>query len=321
MSDPAWIFHDLQPSTTGLLADVLHGLAQPQKALPPKYFYDSAGSELFERICRLSEYYPTRVEMDIMRAYAPDMAERLGPRCVLVEYGSGSGLKTRVLLEALRPVAYLPIDISPDPLAAAAAEVAAAFPSIAVIAVCADYTAPLAIEPLQRLEAARRAVYFSGSTIGNFTPEDARNFLERVHGLVGEGGAMLVGVDLQKDPTVLHAAYNDAEGVTAQFNLNLLRRLNRELGADFRLESWSHRAFYNVDLGRIEMHLVSERDQRVSIAGVAFAFRKGETIHTENSYKYTLEGFRALASAAGFLPEACWTDPAHYFAVHYLVAR
>jgi dimethylhistidine N-methyltransferase len=321
MTSRAWTFHDLQPCTASLRADVLHGLAQPRKALPPKYFYDTLGSALFERICGLPEYYPTRTEMQIMQASARDMARRLGPRCALIEYGSGSGLKTRVLLEALKPVAYLPIDIAAEQLKTAAAGVAREFPDVQVIAVCADYSAELNIEPLEGLAAARRAVYFSGSTIGNFTPQEAQAFLRRAHALVGAGGGMLVGVDVQKNPAVIHAAYNDAEGVTAQFNLNLLRRLNRELGADFDLSAWSHRAFYDADLGRVEMHLVSERAQRVTVAGARFDFRAGETIHTENSYKYTVDGFRVLASGAGFSPQACWTDPARYFAVHYLVAQ
>lgn len=321
MTTRTCVFHDLQPRASSLRDDVLRGLGALRRALPPKYFYDSRGSALFERICNLPEYYPTRIEMQIMRVSARDMARRLGVRCALVEYGSGSGLKTRVLLEALQPVAYLPIDIAAEQLRTAAADVARDFPAVEVIAVCADYSQALDIEPLRQISATRRAVYFSGSTIGNFTPEEALVFLERARTLVGVGGAMLVGVDLQKAPTVLHAAYNDAEGVTAQFNLNLLQRLNRELGADFDLSAWAHRAFYDADAGRIEMHLVSGRDQRVTVAGQHFDFRAGETIHTENSYKYTVEGFQALAARAGFFPEMCWTDSARYFSVHYLVAQ
>jgi len=321
MTSRACSFHDLQPTTSSLREDVLRGLARSPKALPPKYFYDARGSALFERICTLPEYYPTRTEMDIMRASVHDMALRLGPRCALIEYGSGSGLKTRVLLEALKPVAYLPIDISADQLKAAAGEVAREFPDIEVVAVCADYSEPLDIAALKHVSAARRAVYFSGSTIGNFTPEEAHVFLDRARALVGHAGAMLVGVDLQKQPALLHAAYNDAQGVTAEFNLNFLRRLNRELGADFDMAAWSHRAFYDEKLGRIEMHLVSARAQRVTIGGQHFHFRAGETIHTENSYKYTVEGFQALASSAGFSPEMYWTDPNRHFCVHYLVAR
>ncbi|MGE5522353.1 MAG: L-histidine N(alpha)-methyltransferase [Rhodospirillaceae bacterium] len=321
MTSRAYSFHDLHPCTATLRDDVLHGLSQPRKALPPKYFYDTEGSALFERICTLPEYYPTRTEMEIMRLSARAMADRIGPRAVLIEYGSGSGLKTRVLLEALRPVAYVPIDISTEQLQSAAAQVARQFAEVKVVAVCADYSEELHIESLDDIGAARRAVYFSGSTIGNFTPEEAHVFLQRARTLVQPGGAMLVGVDLKKDHAVLHAAYNDAQGVTAQFNLNLLERLNRELGADFDVSAWSHRAFYNADLGRIEMHLESERDQRVTIAGKTFDFRRGETIHTENSYKYTIDGFQALASGAGFSPQACWSDPARYFSVHYLVAQ
>lgn len=321
MSARSAAFVDLHPVTASLLEDVLEGLARAQKALPPKYFYDARGSALFERICTLPEYYPTRTEMDIMRVSAHEMARLLGPGCALLEYGSGSGMKTRVLLDALKPVAYLPIDIAVDALKASADGVARDFPDVEVVAVWADYSQPLDIAPLRGIEAQRRAVYFSGSTIGNFTPDEARVFLERARRLVGPGGAMLVGVDLQKDPKLLHAAYNDAQGVTAEFNLNLLERLNRELGADFQLRNWAHRAFYDMDLGRIEMHLVSARAQHVAIGDARFDFRAGETIHTENSYKYTVDGFRSMAAEAGFSPQAWWTDPARYFSVHYLVAR
>jgi dimethylhistidine N-methyltransferase len=316
-----WTYRDLHPRAASLRDDVLRGLSERRKTLPPKYFYDARGSALFERICELPEYYPTRTEMRIMRAAAGEMAALLGPRCALVEYGSGSGQKTRVLLDALKPLAYLPVDIAATQLKATAEAVAAAFPAVRVIAVCADYTQPIDGTLLDDLSAQRRVIYFSGSTIGNFTPGEATSFLERARALVGHDGGMLIGVDLEKDERVLHAAYNDRAGVTAQFNLNLLERLNRELDADFDLSAWRHHAFYNADLGRIEMHLVSARPQSATVSGVRFDFDAGETIHTENSYKYTISGFHALAESAGFRARACWTDGAGYFSVHYLVAR
>lgn len=321
MKTRAYTLRDLHPQNASLRDEVLAGLGKPRKSLPPKLFYDSRGSELFELICRLPEYYPTRTEMQIMRDAASDMATRIGERSVLVEYGSGSGLKTRVLLEALQPVAYVPIDISAEQLTRAAAEVAESFPGTQVIAVCADYTQPLHLPALDGMEARRRAVYFSGSTIGNFTPQDAVSFLRRAHALVRAGGAMLVGVDLKKDPALLHAAYNDAQGVTAAFNLNVLQRLNRELGADFEVSAFEHNAFYNADAGRIEMHLVSTREQDVTIAGRRFHFDVRETIHTENSYKYAVDEFQALVRQGGFSAQHCWTDAEQRFSVHYLVAE
>lgn len=314
------VFHDLNPRSDNLREDVIQGLALPQKSLPPKYFYDARGSELFERICDLPEYYPTRTEMRIMVDSAAEMASYIGRGASLIEFGSGSGVKTRVLLQALQPLAYLPIDISITQLKASAGAFAGEFPGIAVAAIHADYTAQLDIAALLPPGASRRAVYFSGSTIGNFTPEEARVFLRRASALVGRGGALLIGVDLRKDPAVLHAAYNDAAGVTAAFNLNLLERINRELQADFNLSAWSHHAFYNVDDGRIEMHLVSRARQQVTIAGQRFLFADGETIHTENSYKYSIAGFQSLAQSAGFAVGRCWTDASSYFSVHYLVA-
>jgi len=320
MTSRAYTLHDLHPPNACLREEVLAGLSGPRKSLPPKLFYDSHGSELFERICRLPEYYPTRTEMQIMRNAARDMATRVGERSALIEYGSGSGLKTRVLLEALRPAAYIPIDIAAEQLTRAAAQFAQAFPDIEVIAVCADYTQPLQLPALDGMEVRRRAVYFSGSTIGNFTPQEAVSFLRQARTLVGVRGAMLIGVDLKKDAAVLHAAYNDAQGVTAAFNLNLLHRLNRELGADFDVSAFVHKAFYNADAGRIEMHLVSRREQDVTVAGQRFHFDAGESIHTENSYKYSIGEFQALVRRAGFSPQHYWTDAGCRFSVHYLVA-
>jgi dimethylhistidine N-methyltransferase len=308
-------FHDRLPDTGSFFDDVIAGLSRPRKSLPPKYFYDARGSRLFEAICETPEYYPTRIETALMRAQARAMARRLGRRCAVIEYGSGSGRKTRILLEALAPAAYVPIDIARGQLRATAASIAREFPRVAVTAVCADYSRPLALPPLA---GRRRIIYFPGSTIGNFTVAEAAAFLANARRLAGPGGGMLVGVDLKKNAAVLNAAYNDARGVTAAFNLNLLWRINRELGANFDLAAFRHHAFYNAARGRIEMHLLSLKDQSVRIHRRAVRFRAGETIHTENSCKYSVDEFRGLARGAGFEPAGCWTDPQRLFAVHYL---
>jgi dimethylhistidine N-methyltransferase len=316
--DAAYRFHDLHPAAENFARDVLAGLALPQKVIAPKYFYDARGSELFEAICDLPEYYPTRTELAMMQAHAPDMAGLLGEDCLLVEYGAGSGRKTRLLIEALAPVAYVPIDISRTALEQCAAGIAASYPQLAVVAVCADYSRPVALPALP--QARRRIIYFPGSTIGNFTREEAGAFLRQSCVFAQPAGGMLVGVDLKKDAARLHAAYNDAQGVTAAFNLNLLTRINRELGGDFILANFEHQAFYDPDKGRIEMHLRSLREQVVTVAGMRFVFAAGETIHTENSCKYGVEEFRQLARAAGFEPRHCWCDAQRLFSVHYLVA-
>jgi dimethylhistidine N-methyltransferase len=311
-------FHDLKPDPGSFRDEVVAGLSQPQKALNPKYFYDERGCELFEAICAAPEYYPTRIELKMMGAHGHEMARRAGPDCVLIEYGSGSGRKTFELIEHLDTAAYLPVDIAAAQLRNFAQALAARFPGLPIVAVCADYSRPFSLPGVERFGSRRRVVYFPGSTIGNFTIDEARVFLERARALVGSGGGMLVGVDLKKDEAVLHAAYNDARGVTAAFNLNLLRRINRELNADFDLAAFRHLAFYDWRLGRIEMHLVSLAEQSVTLAGRSFRFRRDETIHTENSYKYSVEEFQALAGEAGFEAARHWLDPARLFAVHYL---
>ena len=301
---------------------MIAGLSLPQKALPPKYFYDSKGSRLFEAICRLKEYYPTRSELALTRGRIGEIARFAGRRgsagITLIEYGSGDSMKSRLLIEALRPSAYIPVDISEDALRNAAAGLRRRFPWLDIRAVYGDFSRPLKIPMAQGR--GRRVVYFPGSTIGNLTPEDAHAFLRMTRAQVGPRGAMLVGVDLKKDANVLHAAYNDAKGVTAAFNLNLLARINRELGGDFKLRRFRHYAFYNAAPGRIEMHLVSLVPQIVNIGSHRFAFAPGESIHTENSYKYSVEGFRALARSAGFEGEKVWLDPKGLFALHGLVA-
>jgi dimethylhistidine N-methyltransferase len=318
MSTDPYQFYDFFPDTENLRGDVLRGLAAARKSLPPKYFYDARGSELFEAICELPEYYPTRTELAMMQASAHDMARRLGPQCLLLEYGAGSGRKTRLLIEALAPAAYMAIDISRTALRQCALELAAAYPAVAVSAVCADYTRPLQLPTMDDANAHRRVIYFPGSTIGNFTRAEALAFLRHARAVAGEGGAMLVGVDLKKDPVRLHAAYNDVQGVTAAFNLNLLTRINRELGGDFNLDTFEHHAFYDVVEGRIEMHLRSRIDQTVVVAGQTFAFQAGETIHTENSCKYSITEFQQLARDAGYEPVQYWTDAEQLFSVHCL---
>jgi dimethylhistidine N-methyltransferase len=303
-----------------LRADVVAGLSLPQKALPPKYFYDAEGGRLFERICRLPEYYLTRAELALTRRHLASIARFAGRGCELIEYGSGASLKTRLLIRALRPSAYVPVDISQAALAGAARRLAREFGWLQIFAVSGDFSQPLRLPVHRARVAGRRIVYFPGSTIGNLTPEEAQAFLKMTRGQVGRTGAMLVGVDLKKDANVLHAAYNDAHGVTAAFNLNLLRRINRELGADFDLRRFRHYACYSPAPGRIEMHLVSLARQSVRLGEHRFEFATGETIHTENSYKYSVEEFGALAAQAGFRPQRVWQDARQRFALFGLAA-
>lgn len=312
-------FYNLLGPQTSFREDVLAGLALARKAIPPKYFYDEAGAALFERICELPEYYPTRTEMAIMRANAAEIAALLGPSIELVEFGSGAGVKTRLLVEHCRPAIYVPIDIAEPQLRATAAALAADYPWLNVSGVVADFAAPLAL-PEFVVPSRRKVVYFPGSTIGNFTPEEALEFMHRCRRLLGTGGIFLVGVDLKKDKRVLDAAYDDAQGVTAAFNLNLLRRINRELGGDFALDRFRHLAFYEEARGRVEMHLESRVAQDAHVAGQRFRFEAGETIHTEISCKYGVEEFRALAARARFHPERVWVDPQDLFSVHALMA-
>jgi dimethylhistidine N-methyltransferase len=299
-------------------ADVLDGLAAPAKVLPCKYFYDEEGSRLFERICAAPEYYPTRTELAIMRRDAGAMAAALGPDCLVVEYGSGSGVKSRLLLDHLEsPVGYVPVDIAREPLRRFAEALARRFPAVEVLPVCADFTRPLQL-PSPTRRPRRRVVYFPGSTIGNLTPDEAIALLRQTARLCGPGGGFLLGADLKKDPAVLHAAYNDREGVTAAFNLNLLARINCELEGDFRLDRFWHHAFYNPREGRIEMHLVSCTDQRVHVGGESFALAEGESIGTEYSYKYSPADLRRIAEGGGFAVRRGWFDEAAWFGVWYL---
>ena len=312
-------FHDLEPALEEFRTAVWDGLAGPQKRIPAKFFYDAEGSRLFDAICGLAEYYPTRTEIGILSRHADEIARAVGPDATLVEFGSGSSVKIRILLDALKDLAaYVPIDISRDHLVAAARALADDYDGLAVVPVCADYSGPVALPP--GVKRHRLAGFFPGSTIGNFAPTQAAAFLKQVATLLGAGSGLLIGVDLQKDEAILNAAYNDADGVTADFNLNLLSRINRELDADFALDGFAHDACYNTARACIEMHLISRRHQMVTIAGRAFEFQHGETIHTEDSHKYTVESFHALAAAAGWQAEQVWTDPDRLFSVHYLVA-
>ncbi len=316
------VFYDYQPETADFHAEALAGLRGEPKSLSPKFFYDKRGSELFDRICELDEYYPTRTETGILERYAAEIAGLIGEDCSLIEYGSGSSRKIRVLLDALGGrLTYIAIDISKQHLLESAQELSDSYPELEVIAVCADYSKPFELPQPSRRSTGKRVVFFPGSTIGNFSPAEARRFLRTTAGQVGPGGSLLIGVDLKKDPALLNAAYNDSEGVTAAFNKNLLRRMNAELGSDFDLASFRHKAFYNGDAGRIEMHLESLKEQRVRLNGDSIRFRAGETIHTENSYKFDVEQFHAMAAEAGFRAERVWTDARRLFSLHYLTSE
>ena len=311
---------DLAP-TTDFADDVLKGLQAEPKTIPCKYLYDRKGSQLFEEICRLPEYYPTRTEMAIMRDHAIDMASALGPQCQLLEYGSGSCEKVRVLLDRLdQPVAYVPIDISRSHLIESATDLAQAYPEIDVLPVCADFQQsfqlPRPEEPPQR-----RVAFFPGSTIGNFEPAEAIAALRRMAQHCGRDGGLLIGVDLRKDVTMLKQAYDDTAGITAAFNLNILQHINRELDANFELDGFRHHIHYCEQRSRIEMHLESLSNQRVTVADESFHIAEGERIHTENSHKYSLEGFAKLAALAGWQQKQVWTDPQRLFSVQYLTAK
>jgi dimethylhistidine N-methyltransferase len=297
-------------------ADVLAGLSRPRKRLPSKYLYDAAGSTLFDQITRLPEYYPTRTELGILGKYAGQMARHCGPRSLIVELGAGNLTKVRSLLNHLdRPAGYVPVDVSDHHLHAAVADLSDDFPELAVVPVVADFSQPFR---LPNVAAARRVVFFPGSTIGNFDPPETDALLRQIARLVGSGGGLIIGIDLRKDIAVLERAYNDAAGVTVRFNRNLLVRINRELDGNLDPARFRHVAFYNRARSRIEMHLVSTRAQQVQVAGAAFEFGAGESIHTENSYKYCVADFAARVLGCGLRLVETWTDPRKYFAVLYL---
>ncbi|GCE02925.1 L-histidine N(alpha)-methyltransferase [Dictyobacter aurantiacus] len=298
--------------------EILRGLQKPIKELPSKYFYDEVGSQLFDRITELDEYYLTRTELQIMQQQIQDIAATLGPCCMLIEYGSGSSMKTRQLLDHLaQPVAYVPIDISKEHLLQASLRLSQSYPKLEILPICADYTSNFALpDPTQ--PGARKVAYYPGSTIGNFDRGPARKFLAQIAHTCGRGGGLLIGVDLKKDFAILHSAYNDRAGVTAAFNLHLLERLNHELNTDFQLDHFGHYAFYNPAESRIEMHLVSQRKQQIQVGKEKIVFDEYESIWTESSYKYTLDEFGQLAASAGFKVERIWLDTQKFFSIQYL---
>jgi len=298
--------------------DVLEGLRAGPKRIPAKYFYDAEGSRLFERITELPEYYPTRCELRILQDHAADMAKLIPVDAALIEFGNGSPRKARLLLHAAPKLAcYVPVDISSEALEQGAAELQRDVPRLPILPVHADFCYPFEL-PAEAKAAPARVGFFPGSTIGNFEPHEAAKFLRHAARILGPGAVMIVGADLVKSVEVLNAAYNDAAGVTAEFNLNLLRRINRELGGTFKLEYFEHHAFYNREQSRIEMHLASLKRQKVKVAGETVEFRAGETIHTESSYKYTVERLAALARGVGWKSAGVWTDPRGYFLVQAL---
>lgn len=314
-SDFASTLFDAQSLRGEFLDDVVAGLTASPKQLPSKYLYDERGSQLFDEICLLEEYYPTRCEDQIIKRYAKEMAYQIGPGAMLVEYGSGSSTKTKSLLNELdQPAAYVPVDISGDHLAQTALGLRKTFPDIEVLPVCADFTQPFEL-PSPRVTPTHTAVFFPGSTIGNFELSEALAMLQQIADLCGDGGGLLIGIDLQKDIGVLEAAYNDSRGVTAEFNLNMLRHINRELDGDFRLEEFDHRAVYDAQEHRIEISLVSNSDQQVSVSNQQFEIRENEPILTEYSHKYTIEGFADIAAETGLTLRRSWTDDDERFAV------
>jgi dimethylhistidine N-methyltransferase len=299
------------------LADMQAALAQPVKSISPKHFYDARGSALFDHICDLPEYYPTRTEVSILQSHAGDIAQRIGPHAEIIEFGAGSLRKVRILLAALdAPERYVPIDISGEHLRSAADTLHAEFAGLDISPLVADYTQDWMLPAMSR-SAHRRVAFFPGSSIGNFTPAEARQFLARCARALG-AGALLLGVDLIKHPDILHYAYNDAQGVTAAFNLNLLERANRELGANFKLLQFAHSAFYNAPQQRIEMHLISTCQQTVRVGDAVFGFEEGETLHTENSHKYTIDSMHRMARDCGLAPGPVWADPLRAFGLLWL---
>ncbi|MCB1191159.1 MAG: L-histidine N(alpha)-methyltransferase [Leptospiraceae bacterium] len=310
-------FHDLYPPLVDIKKEIIDGLSKENKTISPKFFYDSVGSKLFDEITESPEYYPTRTEIGILKKYGKEMLSIIGNNSLLIEWGSGSSQKIRLLLDILEPEIYMPIDISKQHLQKSVQSLAKDHPKLNIHAVCADYSNGfLRLPPIS--EKFHKVAFFPGSSIGNFEPEQAKHLLTRIASLLGRDGILLIGVDLKKDIKILNSAYNDKKGTTATFNLNLLKRLNRELKTNFDISSFNHKAFYNEKEGRIEMHLVSNISQEVMLDNYKFSFQKGETIHTENSYKFTIEEFQTLVSKAGFHAEKVWTDSSNFFSVHCL---
>lgn len=320
-ADALDFFIDYEPPASDFRADALAGLAQPQKTIPPKYFYDERGSQLFEDICEASEYYVTNAELEVLEARADAIARRAGPRAAVIELGAGAAVKIRTLLDHLEdPALYLPIDISGDHLIAAANDLASDHPDLRVGAVHADFTQELHLPETLYADSEKRIVFFPGSTIGNFEPNAALQLLKTARGLIRPGDLLVIGVDLKKDRAILEAAYDDAGGVTAAFNKNLLNRINAELDGDIGVDAFRHCARWNAEKGRVEMHLVAKRDLAFTVAGRRFTMEAGETIHTENSHKFTVDEFAAIARQAGFAQRDAWTDAAERFSVQVFEA-
>lgn len=309
-------FDDYQPQSLSLHDAVAQGFSLPSKRIPPKFFYDERGSQLFEQICQQPEYYPPTVERAMLKQLAAEIAELTGPGRLLIEPGAGSAAKVRLLLDALRPSAFVPMDISCDYLKQAAAELVDEYPWLSVHAACVDFTHSLPI-PAAAPKGPRLA-FFPGSSLGNFDRQEASEFLQLLRETVGTDGQLLIGVDTKKSPAILNAAYNDAAGVTAAFNLNLVERMGRELKMQIDGKDFEHRAFYNDEAGRIEMHLVSRREQQLRLNGFQFHLQAGESVHTENSYKYTPSEFLALADGSGFKPLRHWVHEDGLFAIYLL---
>ncbi len=311
----AFRFYDNHPQPADFYEEVLRGLQHRPKFIPPKFFYDEAGSILFDAICELPEYYPTRTEMALLNQHAEEIAELIGKECLLIEPGSGSSQKVRLLLDAFQPAAYMPMDISRNYLMNAAQQLSEEYPWLEVHATCIDFTADMVLHfcPAD----IHKVAFFPGSSIGNFEPQDAAVFLQKVVKMVGEGGGLLIGVDVKKDKAILDAAYNDSQGITAKFNLNLLSRINQELDGNFDLDAFFHKAYYSPEAGRIEMYLISKTAQVVTIDGQRVSFEEGESIHTENSYKYTIGEFARLAETAGLELVDVWMDKEELFSLHY----
>lgn len=309
---------DLEPKTNSMLTDVLMGLSSTPKCISPKYLYDKRGSEIFEEICLLDEYYPTRAETEILTTHAREITQLIGPGAMVIEPGSGSGEKIRYLLKHLkRPAGYVPLEISKDILLRMSEELHSEFANLPVHPICADFMEEMELPDLVDAHTGKKVVFFPGSTIGNLAPSEALGFLKKISKLVGHGGGLLIGVDMKKDKTILERAYDDAKGVTAAFNLNLLVRMNRELDAKFEVSNFEHVARYDEKLGRIEMHLRSKIPQMVQVNESMFRFNEGETIHTENSYKYSVDEFCDLAGKAKFQLRQTWQDKHQQFCVYY----
>lgn len=311
-------FHETKLDATEPKKELIRGLQNSKKYIPAKFFYDEKGSNLFDKITITPEYYPTRTEKSILTNKAADIADTIGAGCTLIEPGSGSSEKVRLLLDSLLPNCYVPMDISRDYLYKVSQQLALEYPALRVDAVCSDYTAEMVVP--NSIPKTKRVAFYPGSTIGNFDPEDAREFLSQIRNMVGDDGGLLIGVDLEKDKHILDAAYNDADGYTEAFNLNILNNVNSHLGTEIDSSLFTHYARYNQEMSRIEMHLVSTASQQLSVADIQLEFFDGESIHTENSYKFTVDSFQKLAQAAGFTAAKVWTDDEELFSVHYLKA-